>query len=275
MSKFICAMIFAVCFLFIPSTYAAITCSVPTSTGFSTTYDSTAATINVTQGTVTFTCTRGAAGDNTSIRLRASVAAQNTAASGANTINYEAYQDSGCATVWSNDSNPTAITITLASVLTAQPFSVNYWGCVPALQAPVAGTYTDTVTMTLRSTTGPPATYNTGSFPVSIVVPGSCAISTPPLDLNIAYTSFQAGPATGTTSIGVTCNAGTAYTMAVDIPSGTLAGIAYAITLPASSTGTGATQTHTITGTAVAGQSGTCGTGSCVGTQLTTLTISY
>jgi len=53
-------------------------------------------------------------------------------------------------------------------------------------------------------------------------------------------------------------------------------GLNYTLTLPAPVAGTGADQTYSIGGNMVAGQSGTCaGPGTCSGTDVRTLTITY
>jgi hypothetical protein len=54
-----------------------------------------------------------------------------------------------------------------------------------------------------------------------------------------------------------------------------LLGLDYTLSIPASSVGTGLTQTHTINGSIAAGQAGACATGVCNGTQTRTLTISW
>ena len=132
-----------------------------------------------------------------------------------------------------------------------------------------AGTYTDTVTMT--PSIGTPAT-----FPVTIVTPASCNISSPPDTVSFSYTSFQSTPASASTSFTTTCSNNLPYTMALDATSGVLVGVNYTLSLSASSaTGTGLAQSFTIAGSIAVGQAGTCSGASCSATAARTLTISY
>jgi spore coat protein U-like protein len=265
---------------------AAITCTAPVSTGFSTAYASTGVVPNVTQGSVSFTCTRSAAGDTTNLLLRANngvnvCAGSNDASFGGTCINYEAYQNSTCTTLWTGNNNATSIPVTLLNNTSPQPISVSFWGCITvAGQAPAAGagTYTDTVTMTVRNTGGG-TTYSTGTFPVSVRYPATCTISTAPGNVVLNYTSFGA-LVNASTTFKATCTGNLPYTMSLDAYSGTLLGLNYTLNInsqapPVTSRGTGAAQTHTINGSIAAGQSGTCSTATCSASQTRTLTITY
>jgi len=140
-----------------------------------------------------------------------------------------------------------------------------------------AGSYTDTIGLRLRNT-GTGATIGANpiaSFVVTLVTSNYCQISVAPGDLNFTYTSFQGTASTASSTYGVRCTL-IPYTMSLDATSGTLLGLNYSVTLAtASSTGTGVTQTFTINGSIAAGQSGTCATGTCSGSQTRTLTITY
>jgi hypothetical protein len=64
--------------------------------------------------------------------------------------------------------------------------------------------------------------------------------------------------------------------MALDATSSTLLGLNYTLSLSqTNATGTGLSQTFTINGSIAGGQSGTCATASCSGTETRTLTITY
>ena len=65
--------------------------------------------------------------------------------------------------------------------------------------------------------------------------------------------------------------------MQLDATSGDLLGLQYSLALSATGTqvGTGIAQNASVNGAIAAGQSGTCGTGSCSATQTRTLTITY
>lgn len=255
---------------------AAITCSSITSTGFSTAYSSTGPVPNSTQASFTVTCVRTLAGDPTTLSY--TVGANNglnfsggsNNAKLASLIKYDTYKDSACTTSWkASGGNRITDSMTLSGLVPTQK-TTTYYGCITISgQSVPAGTYTDLVTMDLSVS----SVVNT--FPVSISTPATCTIGSSPGNVAFSYTSFSAIAATASTTFGVTCTNSLPYTMAVNPASGTLVGISYSLSVPASSTGTGVQQTQTISGTAAAGQAGTCATGTCSGTQATTLTITY
>ena len=270
---------------------AAITCSSPpTSAGFSTAYSSTGVVPNITQaGDVTFTCTRGLAGDSTSILLRANnginvCAGSNDASFGGSCINYEAYRNSACTQVWTANSNASSFPLTLANVLTPQTITTQFWGCITvAGQAPVAGagTYADTVTMTVRTTGGTLlGGSSTGTFPVSIAYPATCTITS---IANVAFGTYVAFQSTALVAPAanavLNCTNKLPYTMALDVTSGVVVGLNYTLATNwiagSQLRGTGPGQTFTITGTMPSGQAGTCSTSSCSGSDTRTLTITY
>jgi len=65
--------------------------------------------------------------------------------SGANTVNYSLYTDTGHTTVWGN----TVGTDTVAAIGSGASQSYTVYGQVPAQTTPAPGTYTDTVTVTV------------------------------------------------------------------------------------------------------------------------------
>ncbi len=252
----------------------------------STAYASAGVVPNVTQGTVTFTCTRGAGGDPVNLLLRAGnginvCGGSNDASFGGSCITYEAYQNSTCTTLWTGNNNGTSIPVTLLNNTSPQPISKSFWGCIKiAGQAPAAGAgnYTDSVLMQIRNTGGG-TVYNSANFPVSILYPATCTISTAPGNVILNYTSFGA-QVNASTTFKATCTGNLPYTMSLDANSGTLLGLNYILDInsqapPVTSRGTGAAQTHTINGSMAAGQSGTCSTGTCSVSQARNLTITY
>jgi spore coat protein U-like protein len=257
---------------------AAITCGI-TSGGFSTAYDPASALTNVSAATFTVTCTRGSAADPLSVNYSVTVdnglyalGINNRAAFGTNRIRYDVFTNSTCGATWKGG---TAIsgTITFSGTGTVSQQG-NFWGCVAAGISSAAGTYTDTITMTM-SYGATPASTATGSFGVSISTPSTCTLSTAPGNVVFNYTSF--GPAINpSATFGVTCTLSLPYTMALATTSGTIVGLNYTLALStASSTGTGVQQTHSINGSMVAGQGGICATATCSGSQANTLTITY
>ena len=258
------------------SAQAAIVCTVA-SNGFTAAYSPAAPATNITSASITMSCTRSLPTDPTSQIFSVKInnglnpnGIHNQAASGANRLIYDLYTDSACATQW-RGSTTLGGTITFAgsSDLFTRSLTVPYWACIAPGLNPPAGTYTDTVIMT-------PTPGVSATFGVTIVTPAACSISTSPGNITFNYASFQAGPATASTSFATTCSANVPYTMALDATSGTLLGLNYTLSLSASSaTGTGSVQTHSVNGTLASGQAGTCATGACPGSAGRTLTITY
>ncbi|RLJ63708.1 spore coat protein U domain-containing protein [Sulfurisoma sediminicola] len=271
---------------------AVITCTVPTSGGFTTAYaGATGTLLNITQGTVTFSCTRSVGGDPLTVLLRANNGAnalgvQNRARLGAtgNYLNYDGHKNSTCTSLWTSLVVGDFMTINLAAVVgVAQPISVNFWGCVPAGQAAVAGTYTDTVSMRVRNNTNTNNLSPTGTFAVSITVPASCTIAAPaPSPLTINYTAFQPAPATGSTLGSATCTNNLPYELSLDvyIAVSPVSNLQYSLNIDGtagkvSKRGNGGAQGYTINVSMPAGQAGKCSSGSCSGTQMHTIYVTY
>lgn len=265
---------------------AAITCTV-TSSGWATAYVPSNPTTNITQSSFDVTCQRNAGGDPTTINFSVAVdngihrtGGQNRARLGAtgNYINYENYRDGTCAAIWGAITSQRITGSMTLSGLTPSTVTLPFWGCVGAGQTgKPAGTYTDTVTMTLRNTaTG--TTLDTGTFPVSIYTPAVCNVTTAPGTVSFTYSAFQASPAVASTPFGVTCTNLLPYTMALDATVGVIQGLQYSISLSAAgATGNGLEQGHSVNGTMPAGQAGTCATGTCTPAvpNTHTVTITY
>ncbi|HZZ94809.1 MAG TPA: spore coat protein U domain-containing protein [Usitatibacter sp.] len=260
------------------ATHAAITCSI-SSPGFAAAYDPAAVNTNITQTYFTVTCTRGATTDPGSVNYSVKVdnglnpvGQRNRASFGANRVNYDFYKDAACGTTWKGNSAITGtITFPGTGTFTSQG---DYWGCAPAAQTGLAaGTYTDSVTMTM--TYGAPQSTASTAASVIISTPPTCSMTSAPGNVVFNYVSLG-GAVNASTTYGVTCTLALPYTMALDATSGTIVGLNYTLALgtPAS-TGTGAQQTFSINGTIAAGQAGTCGTATCSGTQPRTITITY
>jgi spore coat protein U-like protein len=247
--------------------------------------------VNDTVGSFTMNCTRLATDANTmNYTVRANygnnaAGAQrrvnyNPPGPGSYFYNYGLHRNTGCNDPWGNagtddfDQNYQSIgPLNFGTSLTASrtlPFCLR----LPVDNSPTpAGTYTDTVTISLNPQ-GPGNTV-TAPLPVSVITTDSCQITVAPGNVNFTYTSFQGAASNASTSYGVRCTLNFAYGMSLDATSGTLLGLNYTLAVPATSTGTGLTQTHTINGSIAAGQSGTCATAVCNGTQTRTLTVSW
>ena len=218
------------------------------------------ATDNVTTGSYTISCTRLATDANS---LAWSLAANNGLQSGGgnNLVNlagnryaYDIYIDPAHTTKW-QAGIPLHWTLSFGASLSASvtgSFDLVVFGS-QAVQP--AGTYTDTVTVTLR-TFANNNTLDTSPFTVSVITTNSCQLYTPPGNINLAYTSFQASAATANTSFGVRCTTALPYTMALDATSGTIVGLNYTLALSqTSATGNGLVQSHSVNGS-IAGGSG-------------------
>ncbi len=270
--------------LFAPLAGAAITCSVSV-TAVLVVYDPTSPVQNVTTGSYTVSCNRALADPNTQgwtlgvdngLQPAAGV---NRVQSAANKrYQYDTYRLSPytAANVW-GDTTGTRFsgTLNFGTSLTASTSGAFEIVMAAGQTVQPAAIYTDTLTVTLRDTPGT-TTLNTTNFGVTVHTDNWCQINVPPGTVAFAYTSFQNSVANASTTYGVRCTTALPYSMALDATSGSLLGLTYNLSLsPASSTGTGDTQTHAINGTIAAGLAGTCATGTCSGTQTRTLTLSW
>jgi len=199
----------------------------------------------------------------------------------ANYLNYETYKDSACTIPWNSTSSGNEITLTLPNDLLAHTITGSFWVCITqAGQIKPAGTYTDTVSFRIRNLTDtPPSLSPTGTFPVTIMNPATCAA---PTVATVAFGTYVAFRGTALVSppanVVANCTLNLPYTLTLDSNSGVVVGLNYSLALSAigTQTGSGANQTFTITGTMPAGQAGTCTTGSCPGTDAShVLTITY
>ncbi len=276
--------------------HAAITCSI-TSSGFASAYVPSTAAMNITQSSFTMTCQRNAAGDPTSITYGVrndnglhETGTQNRAQIGATTnrILYDLFANSGCSVVWRNNAaNDIVDTIPVLTGFAPSSKTTNYWGCIPGSQTGLAtGTYTDTVTMTARlGAAGTGAVLDTGTFPVSIFNPSSCTISTAPGAVNFGTYTALGTFKNANTPFSATCTNLLPYSISLDAVSGVIVGLNYTLAIglvadtggtnPYNSTGNGIAQTYFVNGNMAAGQAGTCAIGSCSGTVIRTLTITF
>jgi spore coat protein U-like protein len=258
--------------------HAIVTCSI-TSPGFTAGYNPSAPGNNITQTFFTVTCSRDSAADPVTVNYATTVnnganpqGQNNRAALGGNFLRYDVFRDAACGTKWKGTTTISG-SVTMPTLNQQYSTSSTFWGCIGPLQAPPAGTYTDTVVMALVYNT--PVQTATGSFAVTIVTPSACSITTSPGTITMNYTSFGA-VANGATTYGVTCTTALPYSMALDATAGTILGLNYTLSLgTAASSGTGAEQIFNINGSIAAGQSGSCPTAACSGSQLRSVTVTY
>jgi len=277
------------------SAQAAIICSLG-SAGFSSGYVPTNVTTNITSTTFSVTCSRDNAAGPANINVRYQVAAgnglnalatQNRAALAGSFLNYHVATDAACLTPWKGATLlPAAQAIVPMAKNTTVTNIYTYYGCIPAgqLALPPEGTYTDTVSITFSGGLPGGVTFTNGTFPVSIIAPATCNITTPPANVAFAYTAFSPAPVLASATFGVTCTTSLAYTMTLDAAVDVVAGLNYTLALntiatggvnPLTSIGTGIAQSFFINGSMAAGQAGTCAAPTCTASQVRTLTITY
>lgn len=263
---------------------AAITCGASI-TSVSVVYDPASGTQSITTGSYTVTCNRLASDPNTfSWRLGVNDGVQpggggnRVQSAGGQRYSYDTYRLAPYtnANKW-GDTAGTRFSgiLNFAGALTASasgPFDI-----VMAAGQTVqpAGIYTDTLTANLRDSAN--TIINSAVFGVSVLTTNTCQVSVPPGTVSFTYTSFQALPATASTTYGVRCTTALPYTMGFDASAGALLGLTYSLSIAPSSagTGTGATQTYTINGTIPANQFGTCAPGVCNASDTRTLILSW
>lgn len=205
----------------------------------------------------------------------------------ADLVTYEINKSSG-AGIWNEAAGTTSLTtggglnFTMAAGTrnVAQPYSYTFFLNIPAQPTDPVGTYTDSLTATIRQGTTVAGTQlAVTTFSLTATIAPFCSFSTNPSALNLNYTSFATTAATGTSNFSLNCTAGTSYSQAVAPATGTALGLNYSLALSATTglTGNAAAQNYTITGTAAAGQSGTCATSGtlCSANNPHTITVTY
>jgi spore coat protein U-like protein len=274
---------------------AAISCSV-SSPGWISSYFTATVTNTTGASTVTISCTRATTDPTTqtySLSETNGLQPQgqtNQAISGASLIKYNEYQNATFATQWS-PSKPFSGTINFGAGTSASVI-LTYYYSIPALQVVAAGTYTDTLAMTL--TYG--ASTATNTHPVTILVNPTCTINTAPGAISFSYTSLQPTAAAASTSFAITCTLSLPYTVGLDLYAVTDSAVNLSYTLNVgqsirpggsvytaqaalSASGSGLPQTISIDGSMAAGQAGICSLASCTNAasanKTRTLTITY
>jgi len=245
-------------------------------------YDPTFASQNVTAGTYTIGCDLEP-GDTSPMGFRLTVSNGLNFGGGSNRVlrvgtqrySYETYQDAGGTALWGLTPG-TRINGSLNFVTTTATTSSPFYIILPGSQAvQPAGNYSDTLQVSLTTSTGVPLVTN---LPVNVTVRTDnwCQIQVTPGPVAFTYTSFQVGAAAASSGYGIRCTTALPYTMALDATSGSLLGLTYNLALSnASSVGTGLTQNFSINGTIAGGQAGTCASASCTGNQTRTLLLSW
>lgn len=214
---------------------------------------------------------------------------QNRAQSGSGFLNYDLYSNNTCTTLWTS----------LSGTMTANTTGVNRSATVrqctkPTTPAPNAGYHTDIQTLTLSIST--PGVIITGTnpwtFPVNVGVPLSCQVSSPPGNIDFGtYPAFSTTSRSTSTTFNVRCTQAN-LSLTIDIgdnQNGVVpnTGLIYSLSINTTNTGgsnpfdtnasgtANSTKTFYINGSMAAGQAGSCSTGTCAGSDVRTLTITY
>lgn len=293
------------------NTWAGSVVCTPGIFSYSEVYSTSTIGATVKQVTVNVTCVRDSTGTDGTVSyqvtfnngINAGVATQNIALNGAKPLNYEFYRDSACLTKLEGTTTLNVVGQAAPSVAKANSTVVTsllFYACIPPGQTATAPsiTYGDRITLSIAGTSSSNSvTYSSGpdstTSSVSIIAPPVCTISTPPGNISLSYTAFQASSAKGNTLFRVTCSNGLAYTTKItDINNTVLvtdavaAGLNYSLGVSTTSGGTPVTSnpmTFTGTGNALDGyiivtipanQAGSC-SGSCSQMNTHYLTLEY
>lgn len=268
----------------------AVTCTIGVTT-LSTAFDPTTA-IQVT-GTVSGNCTPATHAEASSsfptiyigIDSGARTPRSMIRSGGSDLVTYQINKSSG-AGIWNEATGTTGLTtdggllftMVAGTKNTAQAYSRTFYLNIPAQPTDPVGTYNDpTITATIRDTSAAGTSLGTATFGLAATIAPFCRFSTNPSTLNLNYTSFATTAATGTSAFSLNCTAGTSYgPITVTPATGTALNVAYSLALSATSgTGNAADQNFTVTGTAAAGQAGTCATSTCSANNPHTITVTF
>jgi hypothetical protein len=219
---------------------------------------------------------------------------QQTANSAANRLAHSIFRNAANTGSWTDGTGRAAGNTTAGGLLVTVNFGAGttfnqtipyYFRVAPNITGKVAGIYDDeqirvqvrnvALTGTVTGTSG--SLLASSLFTANASILARCYFLTTPTPMTMNYTAFSPAPVTAPPSnFGVNCTLSTPYTMALDATSGVLVGLNYSLALSATNAvGTGFTQNHSVSGSIAAGQAGTCGTGSCSGTQGRVVTITY
>lgn len=256
------------------TTQAQVSCSA-TATSVSGTYVR-ATALNLT-GNITVTCSRNSGNKTQTLYIGINNGVNGTRnlkrQTGSDLLPYTISKSTG---PWTEGAGGLLVAIDF-QVSDPRSLNIPYYFQVAANYNKPPDTYDDnpvTVTVRLDSATG--TFLTTTSFVPQATINPSCSLSSPPGTLTLNYTSFSTTAVNNSTNFDATCTLTTPYTLALDATSGTISGIYYTLALStASGTGTGLAQTYSVTGTAAAGQAGTCAGAACSASQSRTLTITY
>ncbi len=139
-----------------PSAFAAISCTVATTSVAFGVYDPTSGIDKTSNGSVTVTCLivvglSGSVAYNVNIAPGNGSYAARALKSGALTLNYNLYTDAGLSQVWGDGTASTGrISDSYSIPLVGSIVSYNVYGKIPARQNPGMGSFTDSMIVTVN-----------------------------------------------------------------------------------------------------------------------------
>ncbi len=281
------------------SVHAAITCSTVTATSVNGVYTKTVA-LNQT-GAITVTCTRLATDPTTQViyigldQGEPPAGRNMTRQTGTQLLVYRIYRNATPSGSWSTGTGRAPAvttagglqtTFTFASTATTvQSTNYPYYFNVAANITSAAGIYDDElVGVTVRLNNSAGTVQSTTTFAVNASIQAECRFSTSPTAMALVYNAFAATAVSAYSPFAVSCTQGTSYGITLDASSAVLLGLKYDLllvgattdtVLAASLSGTGFAQSYRAKGSIVAGQAGSCATGTCTASATRALTITY
>lgn len=198
-------------------------------------------------------------------------------ASAADTLNYDIFQDSSYTTKWNLTGSGRLLGTIDFGTASSTSFTLPYYLRIPLQLNKPAGTYAaelQEVTIQIPRTVTPPVGSN--NIQLYAIISPVCASLTPS-NMTLNYVAFSTNAVSVNNNFWVLCSNKLPYTMSLSANTGTLAGIAYTLSLSSTNVvATGAQQDHIVRATAAAGQAGICTMGTCSETSPPiTFTISY
>lgn len=205
----------------------------------------------------------------------------------ADTLAYGIYSDVGRTTRWTNGPTGGLVVAFAFGTATAASATQAFYMRANAGQADkAAGTYSDMMNVTLNLTDSVGQNLSSTTLTTQATVAKTCSVNAAAVAYSVNYQAFQSTALIDSTqSVTVSCSKGTQANLALDRTTAVIPAIGLAYQLgfsPLSSGTTAATATSNavplsfgLTLTLPAGQAGTCGAGTCSGSDTRQVTITY
>ena len=266
----------------------AVSCTI-TSTALSGSYDP-ASNLDV-QGSFTINCTRAKSDSkNQTLWVGLNQTSSQTmakAAPYADTLAYGIYSDVNRTALWTGGATGgVSIAFNFGTATAASTTQAYYMRAGSGQADKAAGTYSDTLNATLNVTNSAGLNLGSTTLTSQATVPKTCSVDASAMSYSLAYQAFRATPLVDSTqSVAVSCSKGTQASLALDATSGVILPVElrYQLTFSATSSATtsgtsssnGVPLSFPLTLALPAGQAGTCGTGTCSGSDTRQIMITY